>query len=153
MLFHGVGFPQKLTAITENQFPVTTIAEIGEKVPYTSPNEVMVIGTLTDGGLFSVQLEGGQKHRTGLQIDITGTEGVLRITNARGFENKDDNAIAIMRNGVETFEPLTVMRFYPFLILMPVHRMWPISTRPMPGTKLAAPVKQLRLKMRCASIV
>ncbi|ATM78567.1 oxidoreductase [Serratia fonticola] len=115
MLFHGVGFPQKLTAITENQFLVTTIAETGEKVPYTSPNEVMVIGTLTDGGLFSVQLEGGQKHRTGLQIDITGTEGVLRITNARGFENKDDNAIAIMRNGVETFEPLAVPAEYAFL--------------------------------------
>lgn len=115
MLFHGVGFPQKLTAITENQFPVTTIGETGEKVPYTSPNEVMVIGTLTDGGLFSVQLEGGQKHRTGLQIDITGTEGVLRITNARGFENRDDNAVAIMRNGVETFEHLTVPAEYAFL--------------------------------------
>lgn len=115
MLFHGVGFPQKLTAVTENQFPVTTLAETGEKIPYTSPNEVMVIGTLSCGGLFSVQLEGGQKHRTGLQIDITGTEGVLRITNPRGFENKDDNTIAIMRNGTEVFEELPVPAEYAFL--------------------------------------
>jgi hypothetical protein len=43
--------------------------------------------------LFSIQIEGGQKHRTGLQIDITGNDGVLRITNPRAFENKDDNAI------------------------------------------------------------
>ena len=112
MLFHGVGFPEKLTAIAVNQFPVTTIAETDEKVPYTSPNEVMVIGTLSGGALFSVQLEGGQKHRTGLQIDITGTEGVLRITNTRGFENKDDNTIAIMRHGVETFEKLPVPTEY-----------------------------------------
>lgn len=115
MLFYGVGFPEKLTAIAVNQFPVTTIAETGEKVPYTSPNEVMVIGTLADGALFSIQLEGGQKHRTGLQIDITGTDGVLRITNARGFENKDDNTIAIMRNGIETFEALAVPAEYAFL--------------------------------------
>lgn len=115
MLFHGVGFPEKLTAIAVNQFPVTTIAETDEKVPYTSPNEVMIIGTLADDALFSIHLEGGQKHRTGLQIDINGTEGVLRITNARGFENKDDNSIAVMRNGIESFETLPVPVEYAFL--------------------------------------
>lgn len=75
----------------------------------------MVIGTLSGGGLFSFQLECRQKHRSGLQIDITGTEGVLRITNARGFENKDDNCIAIKRNGVETFEALSLPAEYGFL--------------------------------------
>lgn len=115
MLFHGVGYPQKLTAIAENQFPVTTIAETGEKVPYSSPNEVMIIGTLSGNALFSVQLEGAQKHRTGLRIDITGTEGVLRITNPRGFENKDDNTISIMRNDVEAFEELSIPTKYAFL--------------------------------------
>jgi len=75
----------------------------------------MVIGMLTGGALFPIQLEGDQKHRTGLQIDITGTEGVLRITNARGFENKDDNSVAIMRNGVEIFEKLPVPVEYAFL--------------------------------------
>jgi len=52
----------------------------------------MVIGTLKDGGLFAMQIEGAQRHRTGLQIDITGTEGVFRITNPRAFENKEDNS-------------------------------------------------------------
>jgi predicted dehydrogenase len=112
MLFHGVGFPQKLTAIMENQFPVITIAETGEKIPYTSPNEVMVIGTLSNGALFSIQLEGGQVHRTGLQIDITGTEGALRITNARGFQNTEDNGVAGMNNGADTFVALPVPAEY-----------------------------------------
>jgi hypothetical protein len=31
-----------------------TISTQGEKVPYASPNEVMVIGTIEGGGLFSV---------------------------------------------------------------------------------------------------
>lgn len=112
MLFHGVGFPEKLTAVAQNQFPVTTIIETGEKVPYTSPNEVMVIGTLMNGGLFSIQLEGGQIHRTGLQIDITGTEGVLRITNARGFENEHDNTVSAMKNGAQSFAVLPVPSEY-----------------------------------------
>jgi predicted dehydrogenase len=85
LLFHTVGFPAQLTAVLGNQLPSVIIEETGQKVPYASPNEVMVIGTLERGGLFSVQLEGAQRHRTGLQIDITGTDGVLRITNPRGF--------------------------------------------------------------------
>ena len=108
MLFRSVGFPKKLTAVMETQFPFFTIAETGEKVPNTNPNEVVVIGTLEDGGLFSIQIEGGQKHRTGLHIDITGTEGVLRITNPRAFENKDDNAIQGMNGNAESFSPLLI---------------------------------------------
>ena len=115
MLFHGVGFPQKLVAITENHFPLTTLAETGEKVPYISANEVMVIGTLTGGGLFSVQLEGAQTLRTGLQIDITGTEGVLRITNERAFQNRHDNKISAMRDGSEVFTELPVPAEYAYL--------------------------------------
>jgi predicted dehydrogenase len=112
MLFHGVSFPIKLTAVMENQFPVTTIEETGEEIPYTSPNEVMLIGTLQNGGLFAVQLEGGQVHRTGLQIDIAGTEGALRITNVRGFEIAEDNSVAGMTKGADAFVPLPVPAEY-----------------------------------------
>jgi predicted dehydrogenase len=101
LLFHLVGRPVKFTAITENQFPATTIVETGEQVPNTNPHEVMIIGTLENGGLFSVQLEGAQARRTGLQIDITGMDGVLRITNPRAFENEHDNTVSGMR-GADT---------------------------------------------------
>jgi predicted dehydrogenase len=40
------------------------------------------------------------------------TEGVLRITNARGFQNEDDNLIQGMRNGVEQFVDLPVPAEY-----------------------------------------
>jgi predicted dehydrogenase len=92
-LFQIVGPPGKLTAITETQFDHITVEETGEQVPNYNPNEVMVIGTLHGGGLFNAQLEGGQAHPTGLQIDITGTEGVLRITNAQAFQNPEDNTV------------------------------------------------------------
>jgi predicted dehydrogenase len=92
-LFQIVGPPSKLTAITETQFDYITVEETGEKVPNHNPNEVMVTGTLDRGGLFSTHLEGGQAHPTGIQIDITGTDGVLRITNSHAFQNPDDNTV------------------------------------------------------------
>lgn len=67
-----------------------------------------MIGILEGGGFFSMQVEGAQKHRTGLQIDISGTEGVLRITNPLAFQNKDDNAIEGMNGETMTFSPLPI---------------------------------------------
>ena len=112
LLFHAAGFPEKLTAVVKNQFPSVEIAETGEKLPYRSPNEVMVIGTLEGGGLFSIQIEGAQKHRTGLQIGITGTEGVLRITNPLAFKNEQDNTIEGVNGGGLSFSRLPVPAEY-----------------------------------------
>jgi predicted dehydrogenase len=112
MLFHSVGFPTRVAGVIENQMPFVDIIETGEKVPYTSPNEVMAIGTLEHGGLFSIQFEGGQERRTGLHILITGTEGVLRITNPRGFQNTDDNRIEGMTGDSETYVTLDIPAEY-----------------------------------------
>jgi predicted dehydrogenase len=111
LLFHAVGFPRKLTAVVETQFPMITVVETGAQVPNANPHEVMVIGTLEGGGLFSIQIEGAQKHRTGVMIEITGTEGVLRVTNPRGFQNVGDNRIDGMRDGHD-MAPLPVPAAY-----------------------------------------
>jgi hypothetical protein len=44
-------------------------------------------------GLFSAQLDGGQAHPINIQIDITGTAGVLRSTNAHAFQNPADDTV------------------------------------------------------------
>jgi predicted dehydrogenase len=112
VFFHAVGFPKNLTAIVRNQFPIITAPESGKTFPTTRPDAAMAIGTLENGAVFSVQLEGGQNHRTGLQIDITGTAGVLRVTNPRAFQNKDDNTIEGMRGHEDEFAPLPVPPAY-----------------------------------------
>lgn len=112
MLFTSVGFPTKLTAIAQNQFPFTEIEETGEKVPYSSANEVMVIGTLEGGALFSIQIEGSQKHKTGVQIDITGTEGVLKISNPRAFHSEEDHTIEGMNDASPVLTSLPVPEEY-----------------------------------------
>lgn len=108
MLFHGLEFPEKLVALSQNQLPVTTIKETGEQIPYAAANEVLVIGTFPSGGTFTLQLEGGQRHPTGLQIEITGTDGVLRILNPRGFQNVDDGQVYGMKDGATAFVELPV---------------------------------------------
>lgn len=115
LLFSTVGIPRQLTAVTSVQFPVTSITETGQQIPYTSANEVMVIGTLAGNALFSVQLEGGQAHRTGLQIDIMGAEGVLRMTNPHAFQNQADHTIAGMRHGAAALANLPVPPAYAYL--------------------------------------
>ena len=120
VLFNAVGFPTALTAIVRNQFPVITVSDTGEAVATTRPDAAMAIGTLENGAVFAVQIEGGQRHRTGLQIDITGTNGVLRITNERAFQNKDDNTIQGMKGDENSFAPLPV----------------PVEYRPLDGAGL-----------------
>src|SRR6266568_4546052 len=117
LLFQAVGFPRKLTAVVETQFPFFNVAETGAQIPNTNPNAAMVIATLEDGGLFSIRIEGGQQHRTGLQIDITGTEGVLRITNPRAFENKEDNHVEGMNGEKSSLAPLPVPSEYHSLVV------------------------------------
>jgi predicted dehydrogenase len=78
-LFAVVGQPASLTALTVNQFSEITIVETGEKIKTTNPDEAVVTGTLVGGGVFTYHLEGGKRNGSGVQIDITGDEGDLRI--------------------------------------------------------------------------
>jgi len=45
------------------------------------------------GGVFTVQIEGGKRNNSGLQIDITGMEGDLKISNPLSFTNPNDNTV------------------------------------------------------------
>jgi predicted dehydrogenase len=112
VLFYAVGYPSALTAIFRNQIPVITAPESGKTFPTTRPDAVMAIGTLENGALFSVRIEGGQNHRTGLQIDITGSDGVLRVTNERAFQNEGDNVLHGMRGDQDEFVSLPVPAEY-----------------------------------------
>src|SRR5437870_13295325 len=53
VLFSVVGKPSSFSALTANQFPEVTIKETGEKIQTTSPDELLMHGTLANGGLFS----------------------------------------------------------------------------------------------------
>jgi predicted dehydrogenase len=85
MLFAATGWPTDVAAIQMNQFPLVTVVETGEKVANTSLEQLVAIGRIGDNGAFSAHVEGGKYHGTSVQIEITGTDGDLRITNGNAF--------------------------------------------------------------------
>jgi predicted dehydrogenase len=93
MVFHSVGRPRRLSALMVNQFPKATIRETGEVFDKTTPDQLVLVGTLENGAVLSVHIEGGKRNGSGVQIDITGDEGDIRISNTSAFGDVGDDYV------------------------------------------------------------
>jgi predicted dehydrogenase len=93
LLFHGTRKPVSISALMADQFKTVTIRETGEAFSTTTPNQLVLVGELGDDAVLSVHIEGGKRNGSGVQIDITGTEGDLRITNASAFGDVGDDYV------------------------------------------------------------
>ncbi|MCY0853771.1 Gfo/Idh/MocA family protein [Cupriavidus sp. D39] len=91
MLFAATGWPISIAALTSNQFPVVTIKETGDSTPTSAPDQLALVGLLAHRAVLSVHIEGGKRNGSGVQIDVTGTEGDLRIMNASAFGDVGEN--------------------------------------------------------------
>ncbi len=91
MVFYAVGCPANVSALMINQFNQIEIAETGEVLPTTNPDELVVAGTLVNGAALSVHIEGGKRNGSGMQLDITGDEGDIRVTNKSAFGGVGDD--------------------------------------------------------------
>ena len=85
MLFQSVGKPGSISALLLNQFPVRTVADTGERIETDTPDQLVLSGVIGDDAVLSVHIEGGKRNGSGVQIDITGDAGDLRITNVSAF--------------------------------------------------------------------
>jgi predicted dehydrogenase len=112
LLFQIVGAPQTVSAVVQNQFPTITLIETGETFPNTTPDQVLVIGTLANGAVFTIQIEGGKRNNSGLQIDITGMEGDLKVSNSLSFGNAEDNKIEGVKGDGEPLRLLPIPARY-----------------------------------------
>ena len=93
MLFHALGKPEMLSAIVATQFPMLTLASTGKEYSNETPDAFMVMGRLAGGALFQIQIEGGKQNLGGLQIEITGTRGDIKVLNERSFVTKHHDVI------------------------------------------------------------
>lgn len=93
MLFASTGWPTSVAALVINQFKEVTITDTGETFPTTTPDQLVLAGKLPGDAVLSVHIEGGKRNGSGVQIDITGTEGDLRITNRSAFGNVGDDYV------------------------------------------------------------
>ncbi len=112
LLFHLVGQPNAVNAIVATQFPTLTLSRTGEIFPNETPDEVMAQGRLSNDALYSVQIEAGKLNNAGLQIDLTGTDGDLKISNTKSFGNVADNRIEGARGSGRRWETLPVPAAY-----------------------------------------
>jgi len=85
MLFTAIGWPVNVSGLIVNQFDTVTIKETAERLSSSAPDQMVIAGQLEDGALLSVHIEGGKRNGSGVQIEITGHEGDLRITNTSPF--------------------------------------------------------------------
>ena len=93
MLFQAVGRPTSLSALMVNQFPTVTIRETGEDLATTAPDQLVLAASLGGTAVLSVHIEGGKRNGSGVQIDITGDAGDLRITNRSAFGGVGDDYV------------------------------------------------------------
>jgi predicted dehydrogenase len=112
LMFHVVGAPSTVNGIVASQFPKLTLSQTGESFPNENPDAVLAQGRLISGALYSVQIEGGKHNNSGLQVDFTGTEGDLRMTNERLYGNLTDNQIMGAQGSGKALEVLPVPEKY-----------------------------------------
>jgi predicted dehydrogenase len=89
-LFSITGFPASFSAVLVNQFPEVLIEETGEVLSTTNPDQLVIAGKYDGTAVLSVRIEGG-KRNSGVQLDITGDEGDLRVTNRSAFGDLGDD--------------------------------------------------------------
>jgi predicted dehydrogenase len=93
MLFTATGWPLSVSGLMVSQFPKITIVETGEVLDSTAPDQLVLSGLLENGAVVSIHIEGGKRNGSGVQIDITGDEGDLKITNRSAFGDVGDDYV------------------------------------------------------------
>ena len=113
MLFTATGWPLSVSGLMVSQFAQVTIKETAEVLPSTAPDQLVLSGMLEDGGVVSIHIEGGKRNGSGVQIDITGDQGDLKITNRSAFGDVGDDYVIEGAHGDNlTLEVLPVPEQY-----------------------------------------
>lgn len=83
------------------------VVDAGETIPVTSPDQVMVHGTLDSGASVSIHYRGGMSRGTNLLWEINGTEGDIQVTGANGHAQLVQLSIRGANGDMTELAPLT----------------------------------------------
>lgn len=83
---------ESVSALVKTSRDSTTLVETGESVPMTSPDQVAIVGTMTEGGLASIHVKTGTINPLGNRFEINGADGDILIESRPG-----DPAVGIHR--------------------------------------------------------
>ena len=113
-VFSMLGHPQSISALTVNQFPEVMLIETGEVLKHTTADQVLVNGTFSNGAVLTVHIEAGKRSNHGIQLDLTGTQGDLKIWNTTSFGDQF-NTIEAAQGDSQPMHTLTVPPRYNWL--------------------------------------
>ncbi|MBQ9316888.1 MAG: Gfo/Idh/MocA family oxidoreductase [Atopobiaceae bacterium] len=102
-------------AAARKNFDEFDVVDTGAKVENTHPTECVVVGRLANGALVNYQVVGGQQNITGVSLEVSGSDGALRMENVRGFQNVEDNWLSGCRGEERDFHAIEVPEGYRFL--------------------------------------
>lgn len=80
-LCYTVGDFKELSATIANQIKHAKVQETGELIEKTTADQILINGTLKSGATVSIHVQGGVSYRTGVSLEIYGTEGVIVLSN------------------------------------------------------------------------
>ncbi len=80
-LCYALGDFKELSATIANQIKQAKVQETGEIIEKTTADQILINGTLKSGATASIHVQGGVSYRTGVSLEIYGTEGVIVLSN------------------------------------------------------------------------
>ena len=75
-----LGECREVTDLVATQRTTITVIETGETLPKTSPDQVLIAGSLESGAVVSAHIQSGVLHAQGVRLTIHGIEGDLVIS-------------------------------------------------------------------------
>jgi len=113
-VFTMLGHPLSINALAVNQFPEVTLIETGEVMKHTTADQVVVSGLFANNAVLTAHIEAGKRNNYGLQLDITGSKGDIKIWNTTSFGN-NFHTIEMAQGDSQPMQKLSIPAQYDWL--------------------------------------
>jgi predicted dehydrogenase len=90
--------------LLSNSRPMVRVAETGNQVPFTAPDQIVVSGLLENGAALSAHFRGGLSRGTNFHLEINGTKGDLILTSPVGYVGLGGFAVRGAQGDVQMHE-------------------------------------------------
>lgn len=93
LLIQIVGPIDRFQAVTLNQFPEVSLRPSGTVIATSAIDQFMLLARLRNGAPVTFHVEGGKRSGFGVQLDLTGSRGDLRLSNDCSFHSPRDHKL------------------------------------------------------------
>jgi predicted dehydrogenase len=108
-----LGEVAEVSAVLATRRTSALVADTGETLPVSAPDQVLVSGVLASGAPISIHYRGGSaRDGNGLLWEINGTEGDIRVSGPSGHVQMVQLYLHGAQNGEKVFRPLEVPASY-----------------------------------------